>query len=143
MHKTEHIPPLPTSQEMLASYERAFRTLRTITLLKLNGNGFRAADALDAAVLLVPGRFTLGQIVATPGALGTLERAEHLPAEFLLRHKSGDWGERDPDDLQVNEEALLSRGRIVSVYQTRLQDSLWLITDAGWEVTTLLLPEEY
>ena len=143
MHETDHSPPLPNPQELLAAYEKAFTTLKDDPSAAAEQDWIRASDALKAAVLLLPGRFPLGQIVATPGALTALERAEHLPAEFLLRHKSGDWGELDPDDLQVNEEALQHCGRIVSVYQTRLQDSLWLITDAGWEVTTLLLPEEY
>jgi len=34
--------------------------------------------------------FTLGQIVATPGALDALTRAEQTPAEFLCRHAAGD-----------------------------------------------------
>ena len=34
--------------------------------------------------------FPLGQIVATPGALETLTRANQTPDEFLLRHVSGD-----------------------------------------------------
>jgi len=37
------------------------------------------------------GLFPLGQIVATPGALETLARANQTPNEFLLRHISGDW----------------------------------------------------
>ena len=37
-----------------------------------------------------PGRFDLGRIVATPGALAAMERAGHVPPEFLLRHKHGD-----------------------------------------------------
>ncbi len=41
--------------------------------------------------LLKPGKFELGQIVGTPGALAAMERAGHIPPEFLLRHKHGDW----------------------------------------------------
>ena len=37
--------------------------------------------------------FPLGQVVATPGALRALQKAEQLPAEFLDRHVNGDWGE--------------------------------------------------
>jgi hypothetical protein len=37
-------------------------------------------------------RFALGRVVATPGALRALEKAEQLPAEFLDRHVNGDWG---------------------------------------------------
>ncbi len=34
--------------------------------------------------------FPLGQIVATPGALDALTRAEQTPSEFLCRHAEGD-----------------------------------------------------
>jgi hypothetical protein len=42
--------------------------------------------------------FDLGRIVATPGALRALQRAEQLPAEFLDRHTTGDWGELGDGD---------------------------------------------
>ena len=38
-----------------------------------------------------PGRFALGRVVSTIGAHTALAEALHLPAEFLLRHKNGDW----------------------------------------------------
>jgi len=34
--------------------------------------------------------FSLGQIVATPGALAALEKARQSPAEFLSRHVRGE-----------------------------------------------------
>ena len=34
--------------------------------------------------------FTLGQVVATPGALAALEKTGQSPAEFLARHVQGD-----------------------------------------------------
>jgi hypothetical protein len=37
--------------------------------------------------------FPLGQIVATPGALATLERAKQPPTCFLARHAIGDRGD--------------------------------------------------
>ena len=37
-------------------------------------------------------RFQLGRVVATPGALSALEKAEQLPAAFLDRHVNGDLG---------------------------------------------------
>jgi hypothetical protein len=49
-----------------------------------------AADATTHDKLL----FTLGHTVATPGALDALEEAGQMPAEFLRRHQTGDWGER-------------------------------------------------
>jgi hypothetical protein len=44
-------------------------------------------------------KFPLGQLVATPGALGALEEAGQLPGDFLSRHVAGDWGEVCPDHL--------------------------------------------
>ena len=35
--------------------------------------------------------FELGQVVATPGALGALKKAGQQPAEFLTRHVNRDW----------------------------------------------------
>jgi hypothetical protein len=47
------------------------------------------------AVLIVPaGRFELGQLVATPGALEALSAAKVSPAELIGRHLCGDWGVR-------------------------------------------------
>jgi hypothetical protein len=48
-------------------------------------------------------RFPLGRVVATPGALSALEKAEQLPAEFLDRHVNGDWGEVPEAGKQENE----------------------------------------
>jgi hypothetical protein len=39
------------------------------------------------------GRFPLGRIVGTPGAIDALERAGQVPQEFLARHHAGDWGD--------------------------------------------------
>ena len=48
-------------------------------------------------------RFSLGQTVATPGAIDALAESGQTPTEFLSRHISGDWGEVDyyPADYLV------------------------------------------
>ena len=89
------------------------------------------------------GLFPLGQIVATPGALETLARANQTPNEFLLRHISGDWGELDAHDLAENMYSLKHGFRVMSNYRTKSGDTLWLMTEADRASTTLLLPEEY
>jgi hypothetical protein len=38
--------------------------------------------------------FPLGRVVATPGALKLLEASKN-PLYYLVRHRSGDWGELD------------------------------------------------
>lgn len=88
------------------------------------------------------GRFTLGRVVATPGALQLLEQHEHPVANLLHRHRAGDWGEVCNADAQANEEALHLGLRLLSRYQVE-NHAVWVITEADRSVTTLLLPEEY
>lgn len=88
-------------------------------------------------------RFSLGQIVATPGTLEALARANQQPGHFLNRHLSGDWGELSNEDKAENEYSLQHGFRILSSYKTATGEKLWLITEADRSVTTLLLPEEY
>jgi len=47
-------------------------------------------------------RFSLGRMVATPGALAVLEEAKQSPAEFLARHQAGDWVEMCDEDREQN-----------------------------------------
>ncbi len=88
-------------------------------------------------------RFSLGQVVATPGALEALEEAGQEPVEFLRRHQSGDWGDLGPEDKQENELSLREGFRILSAYHTSRGVKIWIITEADRSATTLLLPEEY
>jgi hypothetical protein len=88
-------------------------------------------------------RFKLGQVVATPGALRTLEEAGQSPLEFLSRHQAGDWGELSDEDKQENELSLREGFRILSAYRTNKSVKLWIITEADRSATTILLPEEY
>ncbi len=87
--------------------------------------------------------FSLGQIVATPGALEALKRANQTPATFLDRHVTGDWGELGDEDKQANERALRAGLRILSAYTTSDGVKLWIITEADRSATTMLLPSEY
>ena len=87
--------------------------------------------------------FSLGQLVATPGALTALEKAGQTPLEFLARHVRGDWGELTEEDLKENQLSLERGFRLLSSYRTNAGDKLWVITEADRSVTTILLPEEY
>jgi len=88
-------------------------------------------------------KFELGQIVATPGALSALRSSGQTPTEFLHKHVNGDWGEVDGHDFKQNQIALREGGRLMSAYQTRKGESLWVITEADRSSTCLLLPSEY
>jgi len=86
-------------------------------------------------------RFALGQMVITANA--AREIAPEEAAWALRRHVTGDWGEVDEHDRQVNEEALRSGERLLSVYQTRAGVRFYVITEAMREFTTVMLPEDY
>jgi hypothetical protein len=58
--------------------------------------------------------FPLGQIVATPGALAAVERANQPPTCFLARHAIGDWGDREPTDVAENECSVAHGFRLLS-----------------------------
>jgi hypothetical protein len=88
-------------------------------------------------------KFSLGQIVATPGALRVLEESGQTPAFFLERHQKGDWGEVDADDKRANDEALVTGERLLSAYRTLKGQKLWIITEADRSSSCVLLPEEY
>ena len=54
-------------------------------------------------------KFSLGRIVATPGALHALHDAGQSAGEFLARHVTGDWGDLDDEDRSLNNAALHRR----------------------------------
>ena len=64
-------------------------------------------------------KFSLGQIVATPGALAALQEAHDCPGTYLRRHSEGDWGEVSREDRAENELSLKEGFRILSAYAIR------------------------
>lgn len=88
-------------------------------------------------------RFSLGQVVATPGALNALLAAGQGPTEFIWRHISGDWGDLDEADKAENELSVKEGFRILSAYRLKTGVKVWIITEADRSATTFLLPEEY
>ncbi|MDP1678680.1 MAG: type I restriction endonuclease subunit M [Candidatus Nitrotoga sp.] len=87
--------------------------------------------------------FSLGQVVATPGALEALEQYAINAADLIQRHQSGDWGNVPPDDTEENMRSVENGWRILSSYPINDDQNIWIITEADRSVTTLLLPEEY
>jgi hypothetical protein len=93
-------------------------------------------------------KFPLGQIVATPGALEAIEAAGQSPDFFLDKHVQGDWGEICDEDKQLNDQALVDGGRLLSAYRTLKNERIWIISEAADDngkrlATTILLPEDY
>ncbi len=83
----------------------------------------------------------LGQIVATPAALGAVSQPDIVAA--LRRHAAGDWGDVTPDDRAANDDALKSGERLLSVYRSATGTTFWVLTEADRSATTVLLPDDY
>ena len=88
-------------------------------------------------------RLVLGRVVATPGALEALERSGEGVIGFLARHQRGDWGDVCPEDAEANRQAVEHGFRVLSAYETKAGDKLWVITEADRSSTCILLPSEY
>ncbi len=91
----------------------------------------------------IPMSFSLGQVVATPGALEVLRKANQSAIGFLARHLRGDWGEVCKEDWSANDQAVENGTRLLSAYRTSKDERIWIITEADRSATTLLLPDEY
>lgn len=92
--------------------------------------------------------FSIGQCVATPGALKEMGKAGQAPSDFLNRHVRGDWGDVCEEDAEANLESLKDGSRLLSSYLLRTGVKIWVLTEAADDhgqraATTLLLPEEY
>lgn len=97
--------------------------------------------------------FETGKIVAT--SLVVFETNENknfanFCFESLNRHKNGDWGDLQEEDLQLNNLSLEDgEGRILSSYNlpenisVENESKIWIITEADRSVTTILFPSQY
>lgn len=48
-----------------------------------------------------------------------------------------------PEDAEANNESVKTKDQIISSYTATNGTKFWIITDAGHETTTILLPHEY
>src|SRR5262245_6197762 len=89
--------------------------------------------------------FSLGQIVATPGALAALgeETTPNIAGSLIRRHVTGDWSDMDRHDQRANLQAIKEGTRVFSAYNLPSGRRFYVITEADRSSTTLLLPEEY
>ena len=86
--------------------------------------------------------FSIGAIVATPGAVKTIEEYKIDWLTLLHRHVTSDWGDIEEADKKENDLSVQKGFRSLSAYG-RGKERLWIITEAGRSVTTILRPEEY
>lgn len=92
---------------------------------------------------MTPFPFALGRLLATPGVLVALEKAQETPDPYLKRHASGDWGDLDDEDKGANDAAVMHGTRLLSAYHLSDGTKVWIITEADRSATTMLLPDEY
>ena len=85
----------------------------------------------------------LGRLVSTPGAIHAMATNAIDPVILLQRHRTGDWGELDPEDWAANDAARRNGGRILSAYHLDDKTTLWVITEADRNSTCILRPDEY
>ena len=80
--------------------------------------------------------------------LKALEESGQSPEFFLDKHVQGDWGEICDGDKQLNDQAVVDGGRILSAYKALKGVRIWIITEAADDegkraATTTLLPDQY
>ena len=85
----------------------------------------------------------VGRVVVTSGADSIL--TAQAAYELLQRHKRGDWGDVSDQTRKDNDKALLTAHEgYMSIYLIDARGSaIWIITDIGRTVTTILTPDEY
>ena len=101
-------------------------------------------------------KFDLGHVVMTRGVQEAIGKhpqdkgMEELVHIICNRHAEADWcndGDLDQHDIDANERALESEGRLFSVYYlkdgTDRGTKIYVITEWDRSVTTALLPTEY
>ena len=91
-------------------------------------------------------QFPLGDIGVTSGfvaKMGDPDRAALEVKIALARHQSGDWGQCCAFDKEINDEAVKTGGRVLSVYLTDDAVRFYVITDWDRAHTTVMLCDEY
>ena len=93
--------------------------------------------------------FETGPIVMTPGISEMMMSGYQDKIQSCLdRHRSGDWGDLNDEDRQMNDNALEAENNggfsdsLFSAYDTGF-GRIYIITECDRSVTTILLPEEY
>ena len=91
-------------------------------------------------------KFVLGQLIKSSGALKRC--SSEFIAACLARHCAGDWGIVTTDEVDDNNRAAESGGRLLSLYKMTDGGKLWIVTEAKNEfgdrpATRVFTGEEY
>lgn len=87
--------------------------------------------------------FTLGQTVATPGAIEAMGRNRTPSRDLLRSHLRLEQGDLCDSDHKLNQRAVKEGFRVFSSFKLSDETRVWVITEADRSYTTILLPEEY
>lgn len=90
-------------------------------------------------------KFKLGQVVVTKAVSNKMDsdyNFDKFVKTSLGRYSNKDWGDTCKDDIWLNEQALENGERLLAAY-SRLNDTIWIITEADRSVTTIMFPSEY
>lgn len=88
-------------------------------------------------------KFPLGRVSMTRGVHALVQEGHLEPSTLLQRHVVGDWGDLDDEDRRENDASITDGSRLLSSYRIDSVLTVWVITEAGRQVTTILLPSEY
>lgn len=86
--------------------------------------------------------FPLGRVVGTRHVMSWFAENGIDPSEYLHRHHTGDWGDLDDHDSNLNDAAITSGDRILSAYQVG-EERIYIITEGDRSYTTVMFTHEY
>lgn len=87
--------------------------------------------------------FSLGRVVVASAALEAVVKAKLAPHDLVIRHASGDWGDRSDEGMERNDRAVLDGERITSAYKVGEDVRIFVSTERDRSATTLFLADEY
>jgi hypothetical protein len=88
--------------------------------------------------------FPVGTLALSSTLVPLAEAGLLNPVEYLSRHASGDWGDQGADGWTLNDSAIGSGYRILSMYDCpAIGEKLYVETDGACEATVLYRASEY
>lgn len=88
-------------------------------------------------------KFPLGRVLMARGVQALVQDGRLDPRSLLQRHVVGDWDDLDDEDKRENHASITNGHRLLSSYRIDSVLTVWVITEAERQVTTILLPSEY
>jgi hypothetical protein len=98
-------------------------------------------DSVSSASSAAP-LFATGRLIVTRQADLALSRNDLVPSHLVRRHERGDWGDVDAIDATQNELCLYLGTAILSCYNLKTGQRLWVQTSEDRSLTILSLAGE-